>query len=137
MPATTTARLPADEREFALDDFLARSLKGQWRSYRKEFIRCQKEFSEDAVHKVRIAIRRLLATLGLLASVLTSEDVHPAGHRLKNRLRTFARLRDTHAQLIYVRTLRRKFPAARHLKDFASIPPTRVPKSRAGNQGNP
>ena len=113
MPAAATSRPPPPGRQVELDDFLLDSLKSQWRSYRKEFKRCQKEFSDDAVHEVRIAIRRLLASLGLLGSVLPAEHIHQAGRALKKRLKIFARLRDTHAQSLYVKELRREFPAAR------------------------
>lgn len=101
------------DHHVAPDDFLIRSLKSRWRDYREEFERCQKRFSKDAVHDVRIAIRRLLATLGLLGSVLPPEHIHLAGRALKKRLKIFARLRDTHAQLLYVEKLRRAFPTAR------------------------
>lgn len=113
MPAAATSRPPPPERQVELDDFLLDSLKSQWRNYRKEFKRCQKKFSNDAVHEVRIAIRRLLASLGLLGSILPPEHLHQAGRALKKRLKIFARLRDTHAQSLYVEKLRRAFPAAR------------------------
>lgn len=99
--------------QIALDDFLNDSFKSQWRKYRKEFKRCQKGFSDESVHDVRIAIRRLLASLGLLRSLLPPEHIEPAHRALKKRLKTFARLRDTHAQLLYVGKLGKAFPAAR------------------------
>jgi len=113
MPAAATSRPSPPGRQVALDDFLRNSLKSQWRIYRKEFKRCQKKFSDDAVHEVRIAIRRLLASLGLLGSVLPPGHLQLAGRALKKRLQIFARLRDTHAQSLYVKELRREFPAAR------------------------
>ena len=52
MPAAAISRPPPPERPVALDDFLLGSLKSQWRIYRKEFKRCQKKFSDDAVQGV-------------------------------------------------------------------------------------
>ena len=113
MPAASTSRPPPPGRRVELDDFLRDSLKSHWRDYRKEFKRCQKKFSNDAVHEVRISIRRLLASLGLLGGVLPPGHLQLAGRALKKRLKIFARLRDTHAQSLYVKELRREFPAAR------------------------
>jgi len=101
----------------SLGRFLSRSLKEQWRDYRKEFKRCQERFGEDSVHQLRIAIRRMLSTLSLLATVLPGENVTVAQRALKKRLKTFARLRDTHVQLLDVQKRRRDFPAAKTFRD--------------------
>lgn len=92
---------------------LAASLKQQWKRYRKELKRCQKKFSEKAVHETRIATRRLLSLVELLGPFLSATNAEAVRERLKRHLDTFDDLRDTHVQLLAVASLRRPFPAAR------------------------
>ena len=130
---------PPFDSTVSLSRFLLRSLKDQWKEYRRQFKRCQKRCSENSVHEVRIAIRRLLSTLSLLEALLPSEPLYPAELLLKKRLTIFARLRDTHVQSLelerlgdrvggaepfrqalarrerrLIKRLRRKLPRARH-----------------------
>ncbi len=97
---------------------LADSLHTQWRRYRKRLKRCQKQFSEDAVHASRVETRRLLATLALLGAFIPEHDLRPARRALKRHLNTFARLRDTQVQLIYVGRMAGTFPDAYPFYDW-------------------
>jgi CHAD domain-containing protein len=98
-----------------LHTFLLRSLKDQWRDYRSDFARCRRKFSEKSVHRFRVESRRLLSTLSVLAAVTPGKPLKAAIRGVKKRLRYFARLRDTHVQLLAVEDLERKFP---ELEDF-------------------
>lgn len=91
---------------------LAKSLKKQWRGYRKELKHCQKDFSEAAVHASRIATRRLLSTVELLAGFLPPPRVKKIRRALKRYLDCFDALRDTHVQLAAVGKLRRTLAGA-------------------------
>ncbi|HEX2698114.1 MAG TPA: hypothetical protein VHM28_10430, partial [Anaerolineales bacterium] len=42
---------------------LLTSLDERWKTYRAQVKTCRKEFSEEAVHDLRVAARRLLAVL--------------------------------------------------------------------------
>jgi CHAD domain-containing protein len=97
---------------------LADSLPAQWRRYRKRLKRCQRHFSEEAVHDSRVETRRLLATVELLRAFLNEKDVRKARRALKRHLDTFDQLRDTQVQLVYVAGLTRAFPLARAFRDW-------------------
>jgi len=92
---------------------IARSLKKQWKRYRNELQRCQKDFSEKSVHKSRITARRLLSTLELLSPFLPAQRIKKARQRLKRHLDSFDDLRDTQIQMAAVTELLRAFPKAR------------------------
>ena len=50
------------ERDGAL---LITALDGRWENYRVQVKTCRREFSEEAVHDLRVATRRLLAVLDI------------------------------------------------------------------------
>lgn len=101
---------PATARSTGLPGFLRRSLKNQWGDYRNDFARCRRKFSEKAVHQFRIGSRRLLSTLIVLGAIISRRHLNAAHRALKKRLRVFARLRDTHVQLLAIEELAREFP---------------------------
>ena len=92
---------------------LARSLKQQWKRYRKGLKRCQSKCSVKAIHSFRIESRRLLSSLELLGGFLPARQVEKAERLLKRHLDIFGDLRDTQVQLAVVGEMRRAFPAAR------------------------
>ncbi len=94
---------------------LAVSLRTLRRRYRKRLHRCQRRFSEVAVHDLRIETRRLLAMLDLLRTLQFERAVRKPRKVLKRRLDAFDGLRDTHVCLALLKPLRREFPEARPL----------------------
>ncbi len=92
---------------------LARSLKQQWKRYRKQLKRCQRECSPGAIHAFRVETRRLVSTLELLGGFLPSRRVEKAQRILKRHRDAFDDLRDTQVQLAAIGTMRRAFPALR------------------------
>jgi CHAD domain-containing protein len=90
-----------------------RSLQKQWKRYRKELKRCQKKFSEKAVHNSRVAARRLSATIELLECFLPPELIKKARCLIKEHLDIFDELRDAQVQLVAVNRLQGTYPAAR------------------------
>ncbi len=97
---------------------LAVSLKTGWKRYRRRLKRCQKSFSEDAVHDSRVETRRLLSTVELLGPFIPARDLKKARRALKHHLDTFDQLRDTQVQLDYVERMEKTFPAARAFRDW-------------------
>ena len=97
-------------------EHLGESLGTQWRRYRKQLKRCQRKFSEAAVHKSRVETRRLLATVELLCAFFPERDLKKARRALKDHLDSFDKLRDTQVQLVYVEHLLRTNPAARNFR---------------------
>jgi len=97
---------------------LGDSLNTQWRRYRKRLKRCQKHFSEDAVHASRVETRRLLSTIELLGAFIPEPDLRKARRTLKHYLDTFDQLRDTQVQLVYVGRMAGTFPDAHAFYDW-------------------
>ena len=97
---------------------LGDSLNTQWRRYRKRLRRCQKRFSQDAVHDVRVETRRLLSTIELLGAFIPERDIQKVRRALKRHLDTFDQLRDTHVQLGYVGRMAGTFPDAHAFYDW-------------------
>jgi CHAD domain-containing protein len=89
---------------------LEHTLDERWRRYRKAFGRCRKDLSEDSVHQLRVETRRLLALLDLLDTLAGGEELEALRDTLKKFFRSFARLRDTQVQWLFVDQHRRRFP---------------------------
>ncbi len=100
---------------------LGDSLKTQYKRYCKKLKRCQKRFSEDAVHDSRIETRRLLSLVELLASFLPAARVKKVESALKRHLDTFDDLRDTQVQLPAVGKMLRAFPAASAFREYLLV----------------
>jgi CHAD domain-containing protein len=99
--------LPADALETLL-----RSSKKQWKRYRKELKRCQRKFSEKAVHSSRIETRRLLSFAELLGPFAGPRTMDKVCICLKRHLDVFAELRDVHVQRGLLKKLPQTYPAA-------------------------
>jgi len=86
------------------------------RRYRRRLARCQKKFSEDAVHELRIETRRMLAMLDLLDALQVQGSLKKTRKEFKKRLDAFDELRDTHVQLSLLKPLCHDFPEAREFE---------------------
>jgi CHAD domain-containing protein len=107
-------------RSPGLHAHLADALKAQGRRYRRQLKRCQHEFSEEAVHDLRVELRRLLSGLELMATFVPEGRVKKSRRLLKEQLDLFDALRDTQVQMLLTRPLARRYPAARAFwKDLA------------------
>ena len=96
---------------------LARSLKQQWKRYRKQLKRCQHKCSPGAIHAFRVETRRLVSTLELLGGFLPARRVEKAQRILKRHRDAFDALRDTQVQVAAIGKMRRTFPALRPFYD--------------------
>jgi CHAD domain-containing protein len=117
-------RLPA-----AVGPALAEALEERWASYRKELRRCQEEFSEEAVHELRVATRRLLAQFVLLGCVAPSAGLEKARPMLKRRIATLGDLRDTQVQLSFIDQQAATFPELEPLRAWLQSRERRLVKS--------
>ncbi len=97
----------------AVGPILAAALESRWESYREQLRRCQEEFSEEAVHELRVATRRLLAQFILLSCVAPSAALEKARRILKRRLAVLGDLRDTQVQRLFIEQTDRQFSGAR------------------------
>ncbi len=101
-------------RKVDLARLLAKSLKVQWKRYRKALRKCQRSFSETSVHDSRIETRRLLARLELLGAFLPEAHLAKARRLLKRHLDGVSALRDTQVQRRRVARLLNRFPEMLH-----------------------
>jgi CHAD domain-containing protein len=84
--------------------------------YRKRLARCQKKFSQKAVHGLRTETRRILALLCLIEALRFEDSLKKLRKAFKKRLDAFDDLRDTHVQLVLLKPLWAHYPEARPLK---------------------
>jgi len=98
------------ERTKALEAFLGRAFRKQWRSYRKAFKCCQRDFSENSVHELRVETRRMLALSTLFRALRWDDRLAGIERCLKGMFKRFSRLRDTHVELMFVEEAQERFP---------------------------
>jgi len=80
-------------------DLLLDSLETRGTAYREKLKDCRAEPSEKAVHDLRTSIRRLLATLAVVAFVTSDARVDKLSDRLDKQLDALSELRDLHVML--------------------------------------
>jgi CHAD domain-containing protein len=100
----------AAERTKALEAFLRRAFRKQCCRYRKAFKRCQRDFSENSVHELRVETRRMLALGTLLRAMWWDDRLAEIEQCLKRMFKRLSRLRDTHVQLLFVEEAQERFP---------------------------
>jgi CHAD domain-containing protein len=86
------------------------SLNERWRVYRRELKRCQKKCSEKAVHDLRVATRRLIATVDILLTIIPNDRLKRVRRSLKKLLNSFGALRDTQIQVLAVEKMLPSYP---------------------------
>jgi CHAD domain-containing protein len=94
----------------AVGPSLAQALESRWHSYRKLLRQCQEEFSEEAVHELRVATRRLLAQFTLLSCAVPGTALEKARRVLKRHLAALGNLRDAHVQRLFLEQKAASFP---------------------------
>ena len=100
----------------SLATLFASRVKAERRRYRRRLERGQREFSEEAVHDLRVETRRLLALLDVLLALRFPGPLRKIRKVFKKRLDAFDELRDTHVQLLLLKPFCQEFPAARELE---------------------
>jgi CHAD domain-containing protein len=111
--ATPPSQPWANFRALLLD-----ALSDRWRTFRAELKRCQKHSSEEAVHDLRVATRRLIATVKLVASVYPEARLRKARRALKKQLDMLGPLRDVQVQLLSIEKMLPSFPELRGFYNF-------------------
>src|SRR5512132_1554223 len=87
--ADTNGSLP-NAAEHLLD-----GLENSWREYRKQLKRCRAELSNEAVHDLRVAARKMIAIIRLLNFMRPRPRLQKIIRTLKKQLDDFDDLRDT------------------------------------------
>lgn len=78
---------------------LLEALDARWDKYKTQLKLCQSEFSEEAVHDLRVAVRRLLSLLILLRVVMRDPRIKKMRRVLKDQLDDLDDLRDVQVML--------------------------------------
>ncbi len=78
---------------------LLEAIDNRWEKYREQIKTCRREFSEEAVHDLRVAARRLLALADLIRAVSPHPRLQKIRKALKGQLDEFDALRDTQVML--------------------------------------
>lgn len=95
----TTPPMNDNSLTFSVNQFLLEALDQRWKNYRAELKRCRAEFSNEAVHDLRIASRRMLAFIRLLNSLSPRPRLQKLNRAFKDQLDEFDDLRDTQVVL--------------------------------------
>jgi CHAD domain-containing protein len=85
--------------ELPVNRFLLEALDERWKNYRAELKRCREEFSNEAVHDLRVASRRMLAFTRLMNSVSPRPRLQKLHRAFKDQLDEFDDLRDVQVVL--------------------------------------
>ena len=96
--------------EKAPNQLLLEGLENRWKKYREELNRCRTEFSNEAIHDLRVAVRRLLAFLQLLNSISPRPRLRKLNRAFKDQLDEFDELRDTQVILAELSEILRELP---------------------------
>jgi CHAD domain-containing protein len=99
----------------AENNTLLKALDVRWRKLQKEWDRTREKYSEDSVHDLRVASRRLIAVLEILLEIHKQSDVEDCRKRVKKLLDGLSPLRDLHVQRATVSQMVNRFP---QLKNF-------------------
>lgn len=93
-----------------MPNVLIGALDQRWEKYRAELKNCKNEFSQEAVHDLRVATRRLLAVMDMLRLLDPQPRVQKVRRSLKNQLDALDELRDTQVILVEVSESMANFP---------------------------
>lgn len=81
-------------------DLLQQAVRERSRVLRMEARRCRKQCSEESVHDLRVAMRRLLALIDYLAFFTRPPSLRKVQKEIKSHLDAFDALRDTQVMLL-------------------------------------
>ena len=92
------------------ENILIVALGERWEKYRVELKTCKRDFSEEAVHDLRVATRRLLAVMDILRTLDPHPRVQKTRRILKNQLDSLDELRDVQVMLVDISESVANFP---------------------------
>jgi CHAD domain-containing protein len=97
---------------------LSNALKTRWDDYKIKLRACRANFSEEAVHNFRVAVRRLLAALDLLHSLTQNIKIKKIRRALKDQLDHLDALRDTQVLLADIFEYRAETPQRQPFEEY-------------------
>jgi len=99
-------------------ELLKTALNQRYEKYIAERKRCKEEFSEEAVHDLRIAARRVLALIELLRAVAPSPHLQKLRRAFKDQLDSLDELRDIQVMLAEISETLETLPEFLPLQKF-------------------
>lgn len=122
IPATEPSR--PNPRQLLLD-----GLENRWGSYRAELERCHAEFSNEAVHDLRVATRRMVAFIQLLNSISPRPHLRKLVRAFKDQLDEFDELRDTQVMLAELAEIFQELPQLQAFQEYLQSAERRLLRS--------
>jgi CHAD domain-containing protein len=107
-----------EDKPLPVNQLLLEALDQRWKNYRAELKRCRAEFSNEAVHDLRNAARRMLAFIQLLNSVSPRPRLEKLNRAFKDQLGEFDDLRDTQVILAEVSEALQELPQLQEFEHY-------------------
>src|SRR5258708_34674772 len=99
-------------------ELLVTSLNDRWKKFRAALIRCRTGFSEESVHGLRLATRRLLSVLELLRAITPDPVIQKFRRALKDLLDSLDEVRDVQISAAEVDQTSQKLPELGPFHEF-------------------
>lgn len=112
-----TSELKDNSSTLLVNQLLLEALDQRWKNYRTELKRCRSEFSNEAVHDLRTAARRMLAFIRLLNSISPRPRLQKLNRAFKDQLDEFDDLRDTQVILAEISETLQELPQLQEFQD--------------------
>jgi CHAD domain-containing protein len=116
--AMTTLLTKDNPSTLLVNQFLLEALDQRWKNYRVELRHCRSEFSNEAVHDLRTAARRMLAIIWLLNSISPRPRLQKLNRAFKDQLDEFDDLRDTQVVLAEISETLQELPQLQAFQDY-------------------
>jgi CHAD domain-containing protein len=113
----TTSAIEQLPETLPVNRFLLAALDDRWKIYRLELKRCREEFSNEAVHDLRVASRRMLAFIRLMNSISPRPRLQKLKRYFKEQLDEFDDLRDTQVILAEISETLQELPQLQEFQD--------------------
>jgi len=97
---------------------LVEALDARWLKYCSNLEACRQEFSEEAVHDVRVSTRRLLALVDLLRALSPHPHLEELRSAFKDQLDSYDDLRDTQVMLLRISATLAELPELASYQEF-------------------
>jgi CHAD domain-containing protein len=88
--------------ESSADFILLSAYDERWKKFRSQYKTCRIEFSEEAVHDLRVSARRLLAILDISRALAPHARIQKTRHVIKDLIEDLNELRDVQVMLVEV-----------------------------------
>ncbi len=125
----TTSATEENPLPLPVNQLLLEAMDQRWKDYRAELKRCRAEFSNEAVHDLLSAARRMLALIQLLNSISPRPRLEKLNRAFKDQLVEFNDLRDTQVVLAEISEALQELPQLQEFEHYLQGVEKRLLKS--------